>query len=143
MAKATFGIAKMNIDDPDSPARRLTIAIVTAVAITALAALVYSLFVSKPPSVKFNGAAIVAAAQSYTRDLQARKQPIPKSVSLDDLVAAHFLRPEEVAAFRGMKATVMLTTEANNPQFVLMRVHFPDGSDIALMGDGSVQQLTH
>jgi hypothetical protein len=130
----------MNVRDPDSPVRRMTIAIGAALAIMVAAGLVYVFVVAKEPGVKFNGAAIVAAARAYTRDLQARKQPVPKSVTLEDLVERHFLKPEEIAAFRGLNATIMLTSTESNGQTVLMRVHFPDGGDILLLGDGTVRQ---
>jgi hypothetical protein len=133
----------MNTVDPDSPVRRITIAIAAAVALMVAAGLVYVFLVSKEPSARFNGAVIVAAARAYTRDLQDRKQPVPKSVTLEDLVAHHFLKPEEIAAFRGMSATIMLTSSESNPQTVLMRVHIPDGGDIVLLGNGSVQQVAH
>jgi hypothetical protein len=97
--------------------------------------------VSKPAETRFNGAAIVAAASTYTRDLQARKQPIPSSVTLDDLATQHYLNPGDIAAFRGLKATVALRSEGNDPRAVLMQVHFPDGSDVVLLGDGTVQQV--
>jgi len=119
----------------------MTIAIAAAVAIMVAAGLVYVFLVSKEPSAKFNGAAIVAAARAYTRDLQVRRQPMPKSVTLEELAARHFLKPEEIAAFRGLNATIMLTSQASNAQTILMRVHFPDGGDIILLGDGSVQQV--
>jgi hypothetical protein len=93
------------------------------------------------PAPRFNGAAIVAAARAYTRDLQVRKQPMPKSVTLEELVALHFLKPEEIEAFRGLKATIMLTSRQAARKAVLMRVHFPDGGEIKLLGDGSVQQV--
>jgi hypothetical protein len=73
--------------------------------------------------------------------LQARKQPVPKSVTLEDLVERHFLKPEEIAAFRGMNATVTLTSTKSSPQTVLMRVHLPEGGDVVLLADGSVQQV--
>jgi len=119
----------------------MTIAIAAAVAFMVAGGLVYVFLVSKEPGAKFKGAAIVAAARAYTRDLQARKEPMPKSVTLEDLVAHHFLKPEEIAAFRGLNATIMLTSKESNAQTVLMQVHFPDGGDILLLGDGSVQQV--
>jgi hypothetical protein len=119
----------------------MTIAIAAALAIMVAAGLVYVFLVSKETSAKFNGAAIVAAARAYTHDLRDRKEPIPKSVTLQELVERHFLKPEEIAAFRGLNATVMLTSTQSGPQFVLMRVHLPEGGDIILLGDGSVQQV--
>jgi hypothetical protein len=130
----------MNGNDPDSPVRRMTIAVSVVVAIMIAAALVYVFLVSKEAPAKFNGAAIVAAARSYTRDLKARKEPVPGTVTLDELVSLHFLKQEDVAVFSGLKATVTLTSSEAGPQTVLMRVHFPEGGDVALMSDGSVQQ---
>jgi hypothetical protein len=131
----------MTLRDPDSPVRRMTIAVAVAVAIMVAAGLVYLSLSSKDTSAKFNGATIVAAARAYTHDLQARKQPIPQSVTLEELVALHFLQPGEVEAFHGMKATIMLTAGESNPQAVLMRVRMPDGSEFVLLNDGSTQQV--
>jgi hypothetical protein len=133
----------MTLRDSDSPMRRMTVAIVTAVAMMAVAALVYIFLVSRETGAKFNGAAIVAAARAYTRDLQARNQPVPKSVTLEDLVALHFLKPGEIAAFGGLKGTIMLTADGRDPQTVLMRVHLPDGGDLLLLQDGSVKEAAH
>ncbi len=52
----------------------MTIAVVTALAIMAAGALVYLSAVSKETTTRFNGAAIVAAARSYTR-VSASPQP--------------------------------------------------------------------
>ena len=131
----------MTVSDPDSPVRRMAIAVICAVAFMAVAGLVYVVVGAKDSSGRFNGAALVAAARAYTRDLQARKQPIPKMVTLEDLVALHFLQAGDAEAFRGLKATIMLTSDASGPQGVLMRVRMPDGSEIVLLGNGSVQQV--
>jgi len=133
----------MTMSDPDSPVRRMTIAIAAAVAIMVAAGLVYLLVVSKETVTRFNGAAIVAAARDYTRDLQARKQLLPKSVSLEELVTQHYLKPGEIEAFHGLNAMVMLTGSSGATPSVVMQVHFPDGGDIVLLSDGSVQQVSH
>jgi len=117
----------------------MAIAITTAVAIMAAAGLVYIFLASKDTGARFNGAAIVAAARDYTRDLQARKQPVPGSVTLEELVALHFLRPEAIEPFRGLKATIVLASADRGPRAVLMRVRLPDGTEIELLGDGSVR----
>jgi hypothetical protein len=131
----------MNTSDPDSPARRMTVAIAAAVAIVLAAGAVYFIVGAREPAAKFNGAAIVAAARAYTRDTQLRKQPVPKSVTLDELVALHYLTPDQVEAFRGLKATVMLSTEDRSSKAVLMRVPLPDGGEVRLLGDGSVLEV--
>jgi hypothetical protein len=130
----------MTVRDPDSPVRRMTIAIAAAVAIMVVAGLLYLFLTSKDTTARFNGAALVAAARAYTRDLQVRKQPIPQSITLEELVALHFLQPGEIEAFRGLKATIVLTADGSGPQAVLMQVRLPDGGEIKLLGDGSVQQ---
>jgi hypothetical protein len=130
----------MSTSDPDSPVRRMAIAIAAVVAIMAAAALVYYFMASKETSAKFNGAVIVAAARDYTRDVRLRKEPIPKSVTLEELIALHYLKPEQVEAFRGLKATIELSTADHGPKAVLMRVLMPDGGEVKLLGDGSVQE---
>jgi len=83
----------------------------------------------------------VVAARAYTREAQARKQPVPASISLEELAALHYLKPEDIEAFRGLKAMIMLTGDARDPKTVVMRVHFPEGGDVVLLEDGSAQQM--
>jgi hypothetical protein len=118
--------------------RRMAIAIAAAAAIMVAAGLVYYFMASKETSAKFNGAAIVAAARDYTRDVRLRKEPVPKSVTLEDLIALHYLKPEQGEAFRGLKATIMLSSEDRGPITVVMRVVMPDGGEVKLLSDGSV-----
>jgi hypothetical protein len=130
----------MTMRDPDSPVRRMTMAVAVAVAIMVAAGLVYYFMSSKEPPAKFNGAAIVSAARDYTRAVQLRKEPLPKSITLEELVALHYLKPEQAEAFRGLKATVMLSSEDRSPKAVVMRVVMPDGGEVKLLSDGSVQE---
>ena len=71
----------------------------------------------------------------------AHRQPIPKTVSLNELLTGGYLKPADVAPFQGLDAVLELTSDASNPQTVLMRVHMPDGSDLVLLGDGTAQQV--
>jgi len=121
----------------------MAIAIGAAAAIMVAAGLVYYFLASKDTSAKFNGAAIVAAARDYTRDMRLRKQPLPNSVTLEELVALHYLKPEQAEPFRGLKATIMLSSEEHGPKVVVMRVVMPDGGEFKLMSDGSVQEGAH
>jgi len=118
----------------------MTIAIAVAVAIMVAAGFVYYFVASKETSARFNGAAIVAAARDYTRAVQLRKEPLPKSITLEELVALNYLKPEQVEAFRGLKATIMLSSEDSSPKVVVMRVVMPDGGEVKLLSDGSVQE---
>jgi hypothetical protein len=118
----------------------MAIAIAAAVAIMVAAGLVYIFTATKETSAKFNGAAIVSAARAFTRDVRLHKEPVPKSITVDELVALHYLQPEQIEAFRGLKATVMLSTDDLSPKAVVMRVLMPDGGEVRLLSDGTVQE---
>jgi hypothetical protein len=88
-----------------------------------------------------NAAGLVAAAQAFSRDQAARGQPLPASVSLDELVNGGYVPTNEVRAFDGMDVTIYPTASDADPTAILVRVRMPDGTQIAVMGDASVQQL--
>jgi hypothetical protein len=130
----------MKLRKSDSPFQRAVIAIGAGVAIIAFIAWVFFLSGSSRSGEKVNGIRIVAAAQAYTRALQAAKKPLPPSVQLDELVARGFLKAGDVAAFHGLDAAVTLVGPDLGPKTVLMRVRLPDGTGFALLADGTVQQ---
>jgi hypothetical protein len=125
----------MKLQIPESPMQRMAVAIGVAVAIMVIGGIIYLLMPGEVSSAKIDGPKIIAAAGAYTRDLVAHKQPIPRTVSLNELLTRGYLKPGDVAAFQG------LASDTSNPQYVLMRVRMPDGSDVLLLGDGSVQQV--
>jgi hypothetical protein len=84
---------------------------------------------------------LIAAAQAFARDHQAGEQPLPPTVSLRELLEGGYLEATEVRAFEGMEVEVSLTAGADNLQQILVSAQLPDGSKIALLGDGSVQQI--
>lgn len=131
----------MKLRKPDSSVQRVVIAVVVAVAIIAFVGWAFFLGGSSSSGEKVNGIRIVAAAQAFTRALKNAGQPIPPSVQLDELVAHGFLKPEDVAAFRGLDAAVLLTSPNLGPKTLLMRVRFPDGTYLALLADGTVQSM--
>lgn len=118
----------------------MTIAIAAALGMMAVVGLFYVYVLSNGPAAKVDGAAIVAAAHNYTANLRARAQPIPHTIPLEQLVKLRYLKPEQVAAFHGLQATLSLTADSRNPRTVLMQVHMLDGADIVLLNDGSVQE---
>lgn len=122
--------------------QRMALAVGVGVAIMAVGAVIYLAIPDSAPPPKIDGLKITGAAIAYTRGYIARKQPLPKAVSLNELVAQGFLKPTDVAAFQGMDATLSLVSDASNPQYVLMRVRMPDGSDFELLADGSTKQLS-
>jgi len=84
---------------------------------------------------------LIAAAQAFARDHQAGEQPLPTTVSLRELLEGGYLEATEVRAFEGMEVEISLTADADNLQHILVSAQLPDGSKIAFMGDGSVQQI--
>jgi hypothetical protein len=92
-----------------------------------------------------NGLRIVAAAKEYTASLEAKGLPIPKSVSLQELISRQLLSESDVSGFAGMAVTVNLAASEGEtrPQDVLIRARLSDGHEIAALADGSVQQLPY
>jgi hypothetical protein len=129
----------MKVRIPDTPLKRMAVAIGAAVAIMVAAGLIYLLAAGDSSPAKIDGLKIVAAGSAYTRGLIANRQPIPKTVSLNELLTRGYLKPADIAPFQGLDAALVLTSDLSNPQRVLMRVHMPDGSDLVLLGDGTTQ----
>ena len=84
---------------------------------------------------------LVAAAQAFSRDQAAHGRPVPASVSLHELTSGGYIATNDVRAFDGMDVTVSLAASDAYPQSVLIHVRMSDGTEIAAMADGSVQQL--
>ncbi len=80
-------------------------------------------------------------AGAFSRDLTARGQPLPPTVSLRELVSGGYIAAADLRAFDGMDVTISLTADEARPQEILIRVRMPDGSVTALLADGSIQGL--
>jgi hypothetical protein len=134
------GVA-MQLRKPDSPVKRVALAVAGGTALVAVLALAFMWTGSSPPPEKVNGMRIVAGALAFSRKLQMAHLPIPQTVKLDELAARGFLRPEDVAPFKGADADVLLAGPDAGPKTMLMRVRLPDGTAFVLLADGSVQQI--
>lgn len=88
-----------------------------------------------------NAKSILVAAQTYAKDLKLHGQAVPQTVDLKDLLAKGLLQPGDVKGFAGIQVTIYLAVDPNNPQDVLMRARLQDGSEMAVLADGSVQSL--
>jgi hypothetical protein len=117
--------------------RILSIVAVVTVAMI-VACIIYPSFTPRPKLGRVNAFAILEAARSYAADLQLNGQVVPATVSLHDLMRKGLLKPEDVSGFAGMDASVLLTTNASNPQGVLMRARMQDGGQAVVLTDGSV-----
>jgi hypothetical protein len=132
----------VNLSIPESPVKRMAVAIGAAVAIMLAVGFIYLLSSDDTSSEKINAPRIVAAAHAYTRQLVAAKQPVPNTVSLNELLTRGYLKPADVGPFMGLDAVIILTSDASKPRAALMRVRMPDGTDLLLFNDGSTQQVT-
>ncbi len=84
-------------------------------------------------------AKLINAMQAYTRDLAARGQVLPPTVTLRELLAGGYIATNDVRAFEGMEVTISTAPDPTDPQAPLIRVRLPDGTMNVFMGDGSVQ----
>jgi hypothetical protein len=83
---------------------------------------------------------LTLAAQSYSRDHVSRGQPLPSSISLQDLVNSGYISAADIRAFDGMIVTIYPIDVDTYPQSVLIRMQLSDGRQITAMADGSIQQ---
>jgi hypothetical protein len=86
---------------------------------------------------------LISAMQMFSRDLTARGQPLPATVSLRELVGSGYIAASDVRAFDGMDVMISLTADESQPQEVRIRVRGPDGTVTTLLADGSVQGSRH
>ncbi|MGD0744839.1 MAG: hypothetical protein ABSA45_06760 [Verrucomicrobiota bacterium] len=119
--------------------RILTVIAVVAVMMIA-ASIAYFAFTCSAPG-RVDAPKILAAAQAYAHDLQARGSVVPASVALQDLVSKGLLNPADVSGFAGMEVTISLTASDRRPQDILMRVRMHDGSQMVALADGSVLEV--
>lgn len=86
---------------------------------------------------------LAAAEQRYIREHVSRGQPLPASVTLQDLVSGGYVSADEVRSLDGSDVTFYPQAISSNsqPQDIVVRVRMPDGVQIAQMVDGSIQQL--
>ena len=89
----------------------------------------------------FDAPKLISAVQAFSRDVVARGEKLPSTVSLRELIGGNYVAGSDVRAFDGMDVTISLLADKAQPQEVLMRVRLPDGTVTALMADGSVQGL--
>jgi len=91
---------------------------------------------------------LAVAEQSYVRDRVSHGQPLPTSVTLQDLVSGGYISADTVRSLAGADVTFYPMVGYarwfgdNSPQpAIWVRVRMPDGVQIVAMADGSVQQL--
>jgi|SRR6476620_6309137 hypothetical protein len=89
----------------------------------------------------FNASKLIPAMQAFARDRVAQGQALPATVSLSDLVAGGYFSFDDVSVFRGADVTFYLGVDLKSPKSILARARMPDGSELVMLADGSLQEL--
>ena len=123
-------------------ARRLLVFMASAIVLAAVVGVAVTSYWQRQQPVFKDAPKLISAMQAFSQDLRKRGQALPPTVSLRELVSGGYLSAKEVGAFEGVEVTIWPTAADSYPQEMLMCARFPDGSVNALLGDGSVQQLS-
>ena len=84
---------------------------------------------------------LAAAEERYLHDHAFPGQPLPASVTLQDLLGGGYISAGDVRSLDGADVTFYPAATNLTPQSVVVRVRLSDGSQIVALADGSVQQL--
>jgi hypothetical protein len=82
-----------------------------------------------------------AAVQSFARDQKIDGNALSTAVPLKELVSAGYLGEEDIRGLENKDATVSLSVSDGMPHAVLIRAHTSEHHEIALLADGSVEEL--
>jgi hypothetical protein len=89
-----------------------------------------------------NGERLADALARYSRDIAKQGQGIPVSVSLETLLQAGYLTPEDAKPFGDAKVIFYATADTSKPDSILIEARMPDGSVQVVLADGSVHQYS-
>jgi len=93
----------------------------------------------RPPSPRRSGADVLTRQEPQQGPARQSQRA---SVSLRELIDGGYVAFGDVQAFDGMELTISLAADETRPQEILIRVRLPNGSVIAQLADGSIQQVT-
>ena len=82
------------------------------------------------------------ALDKYVGGYRSRGKPLPLSVTMDDLVQSGCLTPADARIFHGVSIVVFGSADETTSLNPLVAAQLPDGNIVAVMADGSVQQIT-
>jgi hypothetical protein len=82
------------------------------------------------------------AIQAFAKDRPATNGVATRAVHLEELVSGGYLRADEAKPFGGARVTLFSGADDTNPQLVLAVALSSGGRRVALLSDGSVQQLS-
>ena len=120
------------------PPRRVVYAALTVIALViGISLAVQSYYERKQPT--FNAAKLIPALQAFARDRVVQGQALPATVSLSDLVAKGYLTYDDVSVFRGADVVFYPGVDLKSPKSILARARMPDGTEVMMLADGSLQ----
>ena len=119
--------------------RRLLIVAVVIVAVGASAFIVLESYWARHQPPLKDLPVVLTALRRYSEDKLIRHQPMPAKVSMQDLVQAGYLKPQEAAEFKEVDLTFYPLAAGSGPKTVVARARLADGSQVVLLADGSVE----
>jgi len=117
----------------------------TYLGLLAILVLVGMFIYFKPSSantIKIDSHRYISALKKYSENLRDRGEEIPLSISIKALVQEGYLTSQEVEPFEHADVNFNTNPDGVLPQSVMMEAHMPDGTVLALLGDGSVQHMS-
>ena len=84
---------------------------------------------------------LVAAIKSYSLDHTSHGQPLPASLTLQDLVNGGYIDTNDSIGLDGANTRFYPIAKERDPKAILVQMRMSDGRQIVLLADGSIQQL--
>jgi hypothetical protein len=122
-------------------------AIFTVLGLLAIAAVILCIYSSRPPVAPLSTWAalqavsrsrIATAVQAFGRDRKLHDVDPTNSVSLRELLSGGYVQASDVRGLEGKDVRVSLAPERATALMVWISVREPDGSELGVLGDGSM-----
>lgn len=84
---------------------------------------------------------VFSAMRIYQEQMMKAGQPVPESMSPQDLIERKLLSASDGVGLEGVKIRLVATPKLRDPTAVLAEVIMPDGTRLAALADGSAQML--
>ena len=122
--------------------RQIIVIVFSVIAVATAVCLALIAYWQRPLPVLQDGSKLTSAVRAFTQDKLKKGQPMPDTLALRELVSGGFLAAEDARAFEGMEVTFYLSADLTRPKETVIRVRLPDGSQMVMLADGTVQQTT-
>lgn len=118
--------------------KRILAALMVIAGMLMIVSLVYVVYLDRRQE-RVDAVKVLSAARAYAHDLKEKGLVVPPTVTLQELIGLGLLHPADVSGFNGIEVSVSLTVDPSRLQDVLMRARLPDGRELVVLADGSVQ----